>query len=210
MSPTQSSLQSVNRLARPLALVLSAAILSLGFAQAGLAQLSPDIRVASLAVGEPVQPEQTPKVGMVLCDTRERGSRDAASIYRLADGTFLRITVNTVPYERDYGRITGLALSAAPFGSAACGSFPRPVAHSMKGGPGSGQELSLGESLEKVLATYGDPVTLRTGNDGHDVQLLYQQDPDPTEHYEWTLVFHDGRLTEWSVEAYPVFVESAG
>jgi hypothetical protein len=168
-----------------------------------------DTELATVFLIKDGEMELMEKLGSNPCVIPGSSKDTVAYLYQTADGRYLQFVVNKASYDVDYGRVEVMTMSLNPIVSAAC---YQPVGGSLDGrslNVSTGLGVRLGDSLEKVRDVYGSPSETRS--DGMPVVTVrYRWDREADHLYEWTLVFRDGQLVEWTAEAIPYFIEMPG
>ncbi len=168
----------------------------------------PDVEVASITVVKSQEATLTEMLGSPSCQIPSADSRTLTSVYAQPNGETLHVVVNRDPSHVYFQLVESLVMSFHPQSNQGCQGVVRPVGSRTGLSLETGKGIRLGDSLNRVIASYGAPAEQH--REGHMTRLKYVQDAGIDRHLEWTLVFQGNHLTQWTVEAYPVFYEVGG
>jgi hypothetical protein len=180
-----------------------------GWAQPSLAAGEiDDVQLASIVVVN--HPAQAVKkiLGEPTCQVTAPDQATTTYIYARPQGEFLQVVVNKISYHVDFQLVQSLRMISLPSGHTPCPSLLSPVRVSPSQAFTTGNGIRLGDSIAQVTQVYGEPVLKQI--EGDLVHLQYAWDQKIDHYYEWNLVFQNGRLMEWTVQAFPIFFEVGG
>lgn len=129
-------------------------------------------------------------------------------MYRTDNDNYLRFVVNVTRSDLSYQLVESMTMSVEPIVQAPCYNSSRGSANGQLANIHTGKGIKLGESIEEILRFYGEPNEKHVN--GSQVRLRYDAGFDMDRYYEWTLIFRDGRLVEWTAESIPFFIEVGG
>lgn len=133
-------------------------------------------------------------------------SETASYFYRTPEGSYLRFVVNRKPSDVDYQLVESMTMSLDPIPAGVCDRSLNGTLNGHSPNIGTAKGVRLGDSIQTVTRLYGEPKEKSPDNTGA-LRLRYDWDHQVDHYYEWNLVFRDGRLVQWTAEAFPVFIE---
>lgn len=169
---------------------------------------SEDIVFSNIVLIEDRLEDVQRKLGSPACIVPEIDPSHTAYIYQAPDGLLMSFSLNTVSAHVDHDRITAFRVVPPRKIPAECRKAIT-ASHVISPIPGPVHEgPQIGASLESVMDQYGKPETIE--KDGAHIRATFSRSLFPNHHLIWTCDFEHDRMTEWSVEAFPVFFELPG
>jgi hypothetical protein len=147
------------------------------------------------------------KLGMP-CVVPASDQQTVSYVYRTDTDNYLRFVVNVTRSDVSYQLVESMTMSVKPIIQAPCYNSSRRSANGQLANIHTGKGIKLGESMEEILRFYGEPNKKHVN--GSKVRLRYDAGFDMDRYYEWTLIFRDGWLVEWTAESIPFFIEVGG
>jgi hypothetical protein len=148
------------------------------------------------------------KLGSPACIITDTDSSRTIYIYRGSDRSFISFVLKTAQGHVDHDRINAMGMSNLLKLPPACQkSIPASSVLVPIQAP-SPDELRLGASIDQITGTYGQPEEIK--KEGSHIRLTYSRDQDLYHQLVWTFNFDNNHLTDWTVEAFPVFYEVGG
>jgi hypothetical protein len=148
------------------------------------------------------------KLGSPACIITETELSRTVYIYRAGDRSFFSFVLNTARAHIDYDRINAMGMSNLLKLPPAC-QKSIPASSALLPIQAASQDgLRLGASIDQITGTYGQPEEIK--KEGSHLRMTYSRDQGLNHHLVWTFNFDNGHLTDWTVEAFPVFYELGG
>lgn len=148
------------------------------------------------------------KLGSPACVIADTDHARTVYIYQGRDRSFFRFVLNTSQAHVDHDRINAMGMSNLMHLPPECQRSIPASGTLIPIQPSSQDGLRLGTTADNITRSYGQPEEV--SKEGSHIQLTYGRDQGSNHHLVWTFNFDDGHLTDWTVEAYPVFYELGG
>jgi len=168
-----------------------------------------DTELATIAVVKDGEMEVQRKLGSTPCARPSSNSETISYFYRTTEGSYLRFIVNETPSDVDYRLVESMTMSLEPIAPEVCYGSIDGLLNGHSATVGTGKGLHLGDSIKKVTRLYGEPKEKFLDGPGI-IRLRYDWDRELDHYYQWSLIFRDDQLVQWTVEAIPFFIEVSG
>ena len=180
---------------------------SLSYAQSG-GIMGNEVTVSGVMLLEDHLTELQKKLGSPACIVTDADHARTVYIYRGSDRSFFSFSIRTSQAHVDHDRVNAIGMSNLV-------NLPQECQRSIPASsavipirPSSQNGIQLGTSLNQVIGTYGQPKEIRT--QGSLIRIIYSRPQGYNHHLVWTFNFDNEHLTDWTVEAFPVFYELGG
>lgn len=181
--------------------------ISLSYAQsAGL--MGDEVILSGVVLLEDHLAELQKKLGAPACVISDADHARTVYIYQGRDRSFFRFVLNTSKTHVDHDRVSAMGMSNLMHLPQECQRSIPASRTLIPIQPSSQDGIRLGTTPDQITRTYGQPEEVR--KEGSHVQMTYSRDQGYNHHLVWTFNFDNDHLTDWTVEAYPVFYELGG